>query len=222
MARLARITLHEDFTAWLVTSKVVGGAFLLNNLEKEHLLHLIRELSAIFYIHIHTYCIMSNHYHLVLSARNSEVHMAGEEELLARYARLRGDPDVLPPAGGICTLAVKGDSHCSCLQVYLHLLREALSLPCPPLVSLAGITRLRFADKKETESILCLIFMASISTGHGEWPPRVCVWRSHFSLLALALVTRWNPSLSYQKTFRTLPWSIKEEKHGTSGPNYPS
>ena len=104
MARLARITLHEDFTAWLVTSKVVGGAFLLNNLEKEHLLHLIRELSAIFYIHIHTYCIMSNHYHLVLSARNSEVHMAGEEELLARYARLRGDPDVLPPAGGICTL----------------------------------------------------------------------------------------------------------------------
>jgi len=104
MARMARITLQEDFTAWLVTAKVVGGGFLLKGQEKERLLDLIRELSAIFFIHIHTYCIMSNHYHLVLSARNKEVMQASQEELMARYARLRGDPDATPPSAGVCTL----------------------------------------------------------------------------------------------------------------------
>ena len=103
MARLARITLQEDFTAWLVTTKVVGGSFLLGDVEKEQMLNLIRELSSIFFVHIHTYCIMSNHFHLVLSARNKEAALASREELMERYGRLRGDPNALPPSGGIRT-----------------------------------------------------------------------------------------------------------------------
>jgi REP element-mobilizing transposase RayT len=81
-----------------ITSRVVGRQFLLGKHEKEYFLKLLKRFSAGFFIRVHAFCIMSNHFHIMVTWMNREAALASKEELLDRYKLLYPkSPD--PPEG---------------------------------------------------------------------------------------------------------------------------
>ena len=66
--------------------------------EKEYFLKLLMRLSRGFYVKIHAFSIMSNHYHILANEESEKCLKASEEELLKRYKSIYGK-DSLPPGG---------------------------------------------------------------------------------------------------------------------------
>lgn len=98
MPRKKRVFISRDFGSHHIVSRVAGGAFLFGDIEKEHLLGLLERYSQAFFVHIHSFAIMSNHLHLMVTERTEEAAAATELELLRRYRLLRG-ADAEPPVG---------------------------------------------------------------------------------------------------------------------------
>lgn len=72
-------------------SRVVDRQFILNDLEKRHFLKLMRGLEAFSGIRVLTYCIMSNHFHLLLDTpERGSVLPQNDQQLLKRVAALYG------------------------------------------------------------------------------------------------------------------------------------
>ena len=66
--------------------------------EKEYFLKLLMRLSRGFYVKIHSFSIMSNHYHLLANEESDKCLKASGDELLKRYKTIYGK-DKLPPSG---------------------------------------------------------------------------------------------------------------------------
>ncbi|HLP58404.1 MAG TPA: hypothetical protein VK186_06225, partial [Candidatus Deferrimicrobium sp.] len=98
MCRHMRQIISADDGSIHLISRVVGGAFLLKDVEKTYFLNLLELLSGVFYVDIHSYCIMGNHFHIHASLKSTEAENASKEELLARYEKLQGK-GALPPEG---------------------------------------------------------------------------------------------------------------------------
>lgn len=72
-------------------SRVVGRQFLLGEVEKEFLVALLRRLEAFHGCRILTYCVMSNHFHLLVEMPDpAEADTLGAGEILRRFAVLHG------------------------------------------------------------------------------------------------------------------------------------
>ena len=82
--RKPRIKLIGEDAVYHVTSKTTGADFLFGDIEKERLRIMIHKQARFAGIEVFTYCVMSNHFHLL-------VRVPGEEELsdaaLIRRAR---------------------------------------------------------------------------------------------------------------------------------------
>lgn len=98
MPRRKRVFISKDFGSHHIVSSVAGGAFLLGDPEKERLLGMLEKYTQAFFVHIHSFAIMSNHLHLIVTERTDEAAAATAEELLLRYRILRG-PNAEPPVG---------------------------------------------------------------------------------------------------------------------------
>lgn len=85
MARPYRLMVYQDGGSMHITSRVVGQEFLLGKHEKEYFLKLLKRFSAGFFIRVHAFCIMSNHFHILVTWMNREAALASKEELLERY-----------------------------------------------------------------------------------------------------------------------------------------
>ena len=64
--RLARIKLQGATAVYHCISRVVGGQFLLGDVEKEKLVQMLDPLTDFCGVQVITYCMMSNHFHLLL------------------------------------------------------------------------------------------------------------------------------------------------------------
>ena len=73
-------------------SRIVGGKWYLDNRAKEVLRRQIGRVSTFCGVEVLTYCIMSNHFHLLV--RIPEYREVTDEELLKRFAGLYGERDV--------------------------------------------------------------------------------------------------------------------------------
>ncbi len=72
-------------------SRCVGGAFLLGDVEKERLRNLIWSVSRFCGAEVITYCVMSNHFHLLVRFQPvPELAELGESEIIERVAALNG------------------------------------------------------------------------------------------------------------------------------------
>ena len=83
MARIKRLKIEGEEAFYHIISRTVGGEFYLSDLEKEELLEIIRFYSKIFFVKVISYCIMSNHFHLLVKMEPE--HFYSEEDVLARY-----------------------------------------------------------------------------------------------------------------------------------------
>ena len=98
MPRRKRIILPRELGVMHIYSRVAGGGLILGTDEKEQLLKMIERFSSAFFVTLHEFTVMSNHFHLVLSEGRHEAAAAEKEKLLERYHRVYGE-DADPPVG---------------------------------------------------------------------------------------------------------------------------
>ena len=81
-----------DPSIYHCVSRIVGGEWYLDNRAKEVLRRQIGRVSVFCGVEVLTYCIMSNHFHLLV--RVPEYREVTDEEILKRLSELHGERDV--------------------------------------------------------------------------------------------------------------------------------
>ncbi|MHC5021417.1 MAG: transposase [Planctomycetota bacterium] len=97
MGRRRRARVHQDFGSYHIVSRLVPEAEWWADDEKEAFLRLLERLARGFFVEIHAFCIMSNHFHLLVTGQEREAAEASEEELLKRYRAIHGKRSDPPP-----------------------------------------------------------------------------------------------------------------------------
>lgn len=98
MARPNRAWISRLMGSYHIMSKVAGGELLFSNADKEYFLELIERFAGGFFVEVHAFCIMSNHFHILLSGLDEEAGQASKEELFKRYEGLY-PKNPIPPEG---------------------------------------------------------------------------------------------------------------------------
>ncbi len=98
MARAKRRWVSQDVGSFHIISRVAGGELLFNEDDKESFLKLLERFAEGFYVDIHAFCIMSNHFHILATGLEKEAVVASKEELFRQYRLIYGQ-DADPPAG---------------------------------------------------------------------------------------------------------------------------
>lgn len=84
MARLNRQLIPADLGGYHIISRVTGGDFFLQESEKEYFLGLLRRFAAGYFVKIHSFAIMSNHFHLLVTIDEVAANNADADELASR------------------------------------------------------------------------------------------------------------------------------------------
>jgi len=100
MARERRLKVKGEAAYYHIISRTVGGEYYLGDVEKEKLVSIIQRFSRLFLVEIIGYCIMSNHFHLLVKMNPGET--LSDKELLKRVKTDQGvmqglthDPELL-------------------------------------------------------------------------------------------------------------------------------
>jgi len=92
--RQPRFFIQEKELVYHLVSKTSLDGFVLNEDEKNTFLHLLYQLSNFYFIDVLAFCIMGNHFHIIV--RNKLEHQFDDEEILSRlynyYPKFRKKP----------------------------------------------------------------------------------------------------------------------------------
>jgi putative transposase len=88
--KLKRSKISGRAASYHCISRVVGAQMLFGNREKEMLRKMIRQLADFCGVHVLTYCVMSNHFHVLIEVPERQV--VDDAELLRRYEVLYPKP----------------------------------------------------------------------------------------------------------------------------------
>jgi REP element-mobilizing transposase RayT len=90
--RRARLKAAKDAEAgyYHCVSRVVDGQFILGEEEKDHFVVLMREFESFCGVQVLTYCVMSNHFHLLTEVPKRPEVLPSAEEVIAKVRRLSG------------------------------------------------------------------------------------------------------------------------------------
>ena len=69
-------------------SRITNGDFLLQREEKEYFIKLMFKFAEGFFVNIHAYTVMSNHFHILATVNREEVEKSTEAELITRYKKM--------------------------------------------------------------------------------------------------------------------------------------
>ncbi len=83
MPRIPRNLIKDQNRCYHVISRTTGQEFSLGDLEKEHLMQRMRKLSSVYFVKVFTFCILSNHFHLLVQMQNGEDY--SDEEIERRF-----------------------------------------------------------------------------------------------------------------------------------------
>jgi REP element-mobilizing transposase RayT len=89
MPRGKRIKIEGAIAHYHIISRTVGQQFLLGDVEKDRLVQIIRYFARMFFVKINAYCIMSNHFHLVVQTLPG--HLFSDEEVCRRMRQYMQD-----------------------------------------------------------------------------------------------------------------------------------
>ncbi len=93
MPRIPRILISGEPAVYHVMSKTALDGFVLGDQEKDFLLELIKQMSRVFFVEVLGFCIMGNHFHLLV--RMLPEHYFNDQEVLRRFGIYYG-PDIKP------------------------------------------------------------------------------------------------------------------------------
>ena len=72
MARIPRWLGKGEDTVYHIISRTALPGYVLGDVEKDYLLSLIKSLSGIFFVEVFGFCIMGNHFHLLVKMKAAE------------------------------------------------------------------------------------------------------------------------------------------------------
>ena len=100
MARERRLKVKGETAYYHIISRTVGGEFYLGDVEKEKLVSIIQRFSSLFLVDVIGYCVMSNHFHLLVKVKPGDE--VPDKELIKRVKKDGGvmqmlihDPELL-------------------------------------------------------------------------------------------------------------------------------
>jgi REP element-mobilizing transposase RayT len=94
MPRIARMLIQEKESVYHVMSRTALPGFPLEDVEKDFLLNLIKELSKVFFSEILGFCLMGNHFHLLVRMHPDSNY--SDEEIGKRYKLYYGKDKLMP------------------------------------------------------------------------------------------------------------------------------
>jgi REP element-mobilizing transposase RayT len=98
MARSKRRWVSQDEGSYHIISRVAGGELLFNGEDKEYFYTFFERLASGFFVEIHAFAVMSNHFHILATGLEKDARNASKEELFRRY-RLMYGKNADPPIG---------------------------------------------------------------------------------------------------------------------------
>ncbi len=85
MPRARRLKVKGEIAFYHIMSRIVGQQFLLKDREKEEMLQIITHFSNMYFVEVIVFCIMSNHFHLVI--KSNPEHMYSDQEVIRRFKK---------------------------------------------------------------------------------------------------------------------------------------
>lgn len=98
MPRGKRRWISEKCGSFHIISHTTENTPLFTDEEKEKFFNLMKQLAKGFFINIHSYCIMGNHFHILATGTELKAKRASEKELIRRYKAIYGK-NAEPPEG---------------------------------------------------------------------------------------------------------------------------
>jgi REP element-mobilizing transposase RayT len=95
MGRRRRRRVLEELGSYHIVSRLLPELEWWSDAEKEEILRLLERLARGFFVQIHAFCIMSNHFHLLVTTQERAAAKASKRELVRRYRAIfgkRADP----------------------------------------------------------------------------------------------------------------------------------
>ena len=98
MPRIARLIVRGEPAVYHVMSRTALDGFVLGDIEKEYLLNLIKRLSKVYFTEVLGFCLMGNHFHLLVRMHPGDAY--DDEEIKSRFSRYYGDEPKIPISDG--------------------------------------------------------------------------------------------------------------------------
>ena len=105
MARIGRLVVKNEQAVYHVMSRTALDGYPLGDVEKEFLVDLIRKKSKYYFVDILGYCIMGNHFHLLV--RMLPETEFSDEDIRERFGSYAGNSDMVPTDEDISRFRVK-------------------------------------------------------------------------------------------------------------------
>jgi len=92
MPRISRMVINDETTVYHVMSRTALDGFPLGDIEKDFMLDLIKRYSALYFVEILGFCLMGNHFHILV--KTLPEYKFADEEIKNRYVSFYGDDRV--------------------------------------------------------------------------------------------------------------------------------
>ena len=89
MPRTSRLIISDEKTVYHVMSRTALDGFPLKDVEKDFMLELIKKFSSLYFVEIFGFCLMGNHFHLLVNMIPE--HRFTDEEIQGRFEAFYGD-----------------------------------------------------------------------------------------------------------------------------------
>ncbi|SPD75026.1 conserved hypothetical protein [uncultured Desulfobacterium sp.] len=84
MPRIARMVVKGEPAVYHVRSRTALDGYVIGDIEKDFLLKLIRQISAIYFVEVFGFCLMGNHFHLLVMIYPGESTRNGDRQVMLR------------------------------------------------------------------------------------------------------------------------------------------
>ncbi|MCP5052760.1 MAG: hypothetical protein GY940_36670, partial [bacterium] len=98
MGRRRRQWVSQKVGSFHIISRTTGADILFFDQEKEYFMNLLERLAAGFFVQIHAFAVLGNHFHILATGLELDAQNASEDELCRRYRLIYGK-DADPPVG---------------------------------------------------------------------------------------------------------------------------
>ena len=92
MPRISRMVINDETTVYHVMSRTALDGFPLGEIEKDFMLDLIKRYSALYFVEILGFCLMGNHFHILV--KTLPEYKFADEEIKNRYVSFYGNDRV--------------------------------------------------------------------------------------------------------------------------------
>lgn len=83
MPRIPRSLMKDPDRCYHILSRTTGQEYALGDTERHYLLERIRKLSSVYFVRVFTFCLLSNHFHLLVQMQSGDNY--SDEEIAERF-----------------------------------------------------------------------------------------------------------------------------------------